>query len=271
MKQVIRIVFSFSLAFVSLSSFGQEPDDSPTRLDFLLERADLMKIEIVGEGGKVAAATRVKEPALRYQNPLYEEQSDGVLLIWAADSIPVAFASYSIRFDKDVFREFATSCDLPMRCTMDGNLVWAPKPQFTRRKFGADMPVPENTRLRLRTMKRLAEKFESGNKRVLPTPVYRYENTGEGVIDGAVFALSDTNDPEMLVLVEAIRGKDDKPSTWQYTLTRMNSQPQQVHLDGQLVWDLKGYWRNPKSIQDPYVEVRDDALPEELKLSSGDR
>ena len=48
----------------------------------------------------------------------------------------------------------------------------------------------------------------------------------------------------------------------------MNSQPQQVHLNGTLLWDLEGYWNNPRSKTDPYLEALDADLPEQLKLGN---
>lgn len=254
-------------ALAPISTPAETPPTKNARVAFLLERADQMNVEVASEDGEFSPASRVATPALRFQNPLYEAQSDGVLLIWTHDELPVAFASYSIRNDKTVFREFAISSDTALRCTLDDRVAWSPTVQFPRREFARGVPVPDNPRLRLRTIRRLAERFKSGNKRVLTTPILQYQNVTQGIVDGAVFALSDTNDPEMLVIIEAHVAAEPKTPSWRYTLARMNSQPQQVHMDGQLVWDLKGYWNNPRSINDPYVEQRDAELPDELKLT----
>ena len=240
------------LALLAMQSFSisedVESDGKQTRLGFLLDRADKLKFELQLPGGSIGKVDRVAEPVLKFQNPLYEAQSDGVLLIWVHGGVPVAFGSYSIRHERNVFRELATVADEAMRCTVDGNAVWSPTPGFQRRPIESSQPVPDNERLRLRVMKRLVVGFQSGKKRILPTPVYRYRSDSKGIIDGAVFVLSDTNDPEILVVVEAIQGVESGKASWRYTLGRMNSQPQQVHFADQQVWDLKGYWNNPKSI-----------------------
>lgn len=243
-------------------------DEELTRAGFLLQRADTLTIQRVNDDGTVDLAKRVSEPVLKYTNPLYEAQSDGVLLVWTIDSVPVTFASYSIRHEKRVFKELAVCSETALQCKRDGNAVWMPKPVIKRTVFDTELPVPANERLRLRTMKRLAQQFQSGKKRVLTTPLYRYESEKSGVIDGAVFTLSDTNDPEILVIIEAFESPNQDSKGWRYTLARMNSQPQQVYLNGTLLWDLKGYWKNPRSRTDPYLEALDADLPEQLKLGN---
>lgn len=259
---------------IQSAAFGvaQDRTESASRTQHLLNRADLMSIEwtvdkSVGENVETAKISRVVEPILKYQNPLYEQQSDGILVVWTAEEVPVAFGSYSIRNDKTIFRELATSSELPMRCKLDDKTVWAPVPRFTRRPLDSKIPVPDDDRVRLRIMKRQAERFNHGNQRVLTTPLYRYKNDSQGIVDGTVFALSDTNDPELLILIEAARPNNSDVAIWRYTLARMNSQPRQVRLDGELVWELAGYWRNPKSIEDPYVESLDSELPADLRLN----
>lgn len=256
-----------AVAGVSLAQEVQEP----TRSGFLMERAGLVRMERVEEDGTARLAELVETPLLKYTNPLYRAQSDGLLLAWVVDSVPVALVSYSIRNERDVFRELAICSDSPLRCTIEERLIWTPNPTFRRRRIGTTIDVPANDRLRLRMMKRLAERFKSGKKRVLPTPVYRYQSSKAGVIDGGVFVLTDTNDPEILILIEAVQPEGESSAAWQYSLARMNSHPQQVHLDGQLVWDLQGYWRNPQSKTDPYAETRDSQLPSELRRGNDEQ
>lgn len=112
-------------------------------------------------------------------------------------------------------------------------------------------------------MKRLAEKIKSAENRLLPTPLYRYSSKAHGVIDGAVFALVTANDPEVLIVIEAYA--NDSTMKYRYKLGRMNSQPRKVFFGDEEIWDLQGFWRNPKSPNDPYIERRDSTLPANLK------
>jgi hypothetical protein len=57
------------------------------------------------------------------------------------------------------------------------------------------------------------------------------------VIDGALFALVESTDPEVWVIVEAV--KKEEGSCWQYALARMNADACQVRLGDKVVqqWD----------------------------------
>ncbi|MCA9136237.1 MAG: hypothetical protein KDB00_05750 [Planctomycetales bacterium] len=268
MNRFVCWILTGLMFFCGVIGNAQEATESHARTEYLLSRADLMMLQTFGdEDGKVKIS-RVQDPILKFKNPLYEAQSDGVLVVWVADEVPVAFASYSIRKEKVIFRELATSSDVPLRCSIGDRVVWAPEPKFTRRPLDSTTTVPSDARVRLRIMKRQGERFNNGNHRILPTPLYRYQSEEQGIVDGAVFALSDTNDPEMLILIEAAKPSENAAAIWRYTLARMNSQPRQVRLDGQVVWELSGYWNNPKSAKDPYVEAMDSELPEHLRLDS---
>lgn len=261
-----RRLFVFAwCAFAVGASLAEDKAESPTRSGFLLDQADLIEIELVAKDGTGQLAKRVEAPLLKYQNPLFPAQSDGLLIAWTVDSLPVALASYSIRHEREIFRELAICSERPLRCTIRDRTFWTPQPVFARRAIADDIPVPENERLRLRMMKRIAARFESGKKRVLPTPVYRYQSDSGRVIDGGLFVLTDTNDPEILIQIEAVQSEGEATASWQYSLVRMNSQPQKVYMSGDLVWELAGYWRNPKHITDPYKEARVSELPSELR------
>ena len=90
--------------------------------------------------------------------------------------------------------------------------------------------------------------------RRLPQPLSRYSSEEAGIVDGAVFALSQGTDPEALLVIEAAE-KDTGPDAWRHTLARMSSQSMRFYLDEQEVWSVEGYWRNPRSKTDAYVEA----------------
>jgi hypothetical protein len=106
----------------------------------------------------------------------------------------------------------------------------------------------------------LKDDMKSGALRALTQPIYRYMDKAAGVLDGAVFAFVEATDPETLLLLEA--HADDVPGAWRYTLARMTSRPSQVLLDGREHWETIGYWRNPRSLEDPYSEAHDSQYEE---------
>jgi hypothetical protein len=80
--------------------------------------------------------------------------------------------------------------------------------------------------------------------RLLTQPLYRFESEKHKISDGALFAFVITNDPEMFLLLEAVSDKGPDPQ-WRFTLARMSSLPQKVRLDGQEIWSLTNFHRDP--------------------------
>ncbi len=110
---------------------------------------------------------------------------------------------------------------------------------------GAEPPADSSAR-RLRQMRELASGF-SGEKttrndevrdlRMLPQPAFRYEmkQPNADVLDGALFALVEANDPEAFVLLEA--RTVGAAYSWQYALARMQSLRVTVSYRGQQLWE----------------------------------
>jgi hypothetical protein len=72
-----------------------------------------------------------------------------------------------------------------------------------------------------------------------------------------VFSLSEATDPEKLLLLEAYRPDGKEIYAWRFTLAKLTSPPIRVRLDGKEIWSVPGYWMNPRSPDDPYVEAAD--------------
>lgn len=208
------------------------------------------------------AYPRYEQPLLDYQNPLFEGQSAGLLVLWHDQKVPLAVASFSERHGDRIFREFSSLTEKPFLCKRGDQLLWSPKSTGqAERVFPSAQPPRTTKALRLVQMRRMAERFEvnkGGNCRLLPQPLYRFESPEQGIIDGAVFAFVVANDPELLLTVTLNSSTGDlEDAAWNYSLARMTSSPTKVGLDGQEVWQAAGYWRNPRSKSDSYMEALD--------------
>jgi hypothetical protein len=90
--------------------------------------------------------------------------------------------------------------------------------------------------------------------RLLTQPVYRYEQAGGDVLDGALFAFGQGTDPEVFLFVEA--EKMAAAPKWRYALARMNMFQLQVSLDDQEVWKADEMsWNQAASRQGPYTII----------------
>jgi len=93
--------------------------------------------------------------------------------------------------------------------------------------------------------------------RLLPQPLYRYADEMQGILDGALFSLGVSNDPEMFLTLEAIADKDGGQHQWHYSLARMSSLKLKASLDEQEIWSVPGYSTIPAAERrtGPYIEA----------------
>ena len=252
---------------------GDEPkgdEAARERLKFMKGRMDGLMFTCEKSPDK--SLTREKEPVVRYANPARGVNADGAVFVWHEGGRPAAAAAMRVRPDGVVRREFVSLTDQGLRCERDGKVVWSPKPGGPVKKPLPDAPAPAATRaLRLAQLRRQAERFSaefdhlSAGKwedlRLMPQPVYRY-TADKGSTEGAVFALAQANDPELLVVLEISGVGKPGPKTWTYALARMSSQPMRARLDKKEVWSVGGYWSSPRSVEDPYQEAADGRFPD---------
>jgi hypothetical protein len=205
-----------------------------------------------------------KEPVLRWTNPVRNFFSDGSLFLWLNDQRPAAAATVSIRGDGVLWLELASLSPDALRCVRAGSNFWTPRKASLVEQPLPDAPAPAATdRMRLVQMRRLCEQFtvrtEPVNEqptelRLLTQPIYRYQVEADEIMGGAMFAFTETTDPEALLLLEAVRPRSGEAAYWRYTLATMTSRPIVARLDGTMVWSVPGYWTNRRSLNDPYQE-----------------
>jgi hypothetical protein len=107
----------------------------------------------------------------------------------------------------------------------------------------ADAPaVAEKKSERTFQMRRLADRFDAHQfwqerfeLRLLPKPIYRYENADAGIVDGAVFALVHGTNPEVLLLIEAHKSTEGAPR-WKVGFGSLAGARCVVRLDGKEFW-----------------------------------
>jgi hypothetical protein len=204
--------------------------------------------------GEAATALRaIEKPVLVWSCPeVGRVHGDTYLLTVggndaASGGRPVAAVSLFQWFDPWQSRngEFVSLADRPIRLHYAGRTLWdAPASGLAWSPLeGVARPLGTKG-LRLAQMRAAAARFsaslvdlrtdEAGVPRplrLLRTPVYRYEDAGAGVTDGAVFTFALGTDPEALLLIEA--RSEGKTSAWHYRLARMNDTEITFLLDGQ--------------------------------------
>jgi hypothetical protein len=128
----------------------------------------------------------------------------------------------------------------------DGHRWSARKPGIELREFAGAPPAGDGTAARLRQMKEIGGRFSativnatSGNSqemRLLPRPIYRYENGTSELPDGTVFGLTTNGtNPDAILVVELHRPAEAAPK-WKFGVAGMTQEQLSVKFDGKEVW-----------------------------------
>ncbi len=243
------------------------PEDAARqeRLQSMRERA--AEFTLLREGATEPLPLKA-EPIVRYTNPEREGGTwDGATFLWLEGARPVAAISFGIRAPKNaVFAELTSLVQTPLVCRKGEALAWSPQTGGLAPRPFEDAPPPAATPTsRLTQMRSLARRFAAectykedvSQMRLLPQPLYRYADEKSGLVDGGLFALVVSNDPEMFLILELVRtGDADKPQ-WHYALARMCSLKQTVRLDDKEIWTIPGFYTLPPADRKtgPYVEA----------------
>ena len=132
------------------------------------------------------------------------------------------------------------------------------------KEFAKVAAPADSSRDRLRQMRKLASSFQVttvANKyynyqltqlRLMPQPLYRYKETPNDLLDGALFVFADGTDPELVLLIEA-REKDQRYQ-WHYGLARFTNFKIIVRQSDKEIWKvpLLPSFIAKKDPEDPY-------------------
>lgn len=213
---------------------------------------------------------------LKWQNTV-NKSVHGNIFLWLRAGRPVVIASiYQFYSPKQSFEgEFQSLSLGPLQVQREGVAVWSPKEAgVVLKPFEEDTAPSDSKPLRLIAMRKLAERFtgnlvdwdrQSYRLRLMPKPLYRYESTDPELLDGAIFSLTYTTDPEVLVLVEA--RKTAQGFRWMYGFGRMNVGDVTVYENDKMIWSaprLESPYYYP---QGSYTLMKDLPLPNSAALS----
>jgi hypothetical protein len=201
-----------------------------------LIQSELPKWKISRGRGRETRLQLESKPALRWTNP-GTARVYGELYVWTVRGRPEAALTLFKGWEPAWgFTAEMTSLSLTeIVGEREGSVVWNPDKPGIELRGVPDASAPATTAAgRLRQMKALAAGFsavmvdyrsnadgERQTLRLLTQPVFQYQSTDPGIIDGAMFAFVLGTDSEVLLLLEA-RVVNDKP-TWQYAFARMNN------------------------------------------------
>src|SRR5262249_1738121 len=153
--------------------------------------------------------------------PVRSGVQQGVVFLWLCDGRPAVLCSVFSEPEgrlrgRKVIHEFHALDPAKLIVTRPKEALneWKPEAGLARKEL-ADAPAPAAAAAgRLLQMRQLVQEFNGDSVddkgkhwdlRLLPSPLYRYPEAKDGVIDGALFTLVSTagTDPEVLLVIEA--------------------------------------------------------------------
>jgi hypothetical protein len=248
------------------------PDDPvrQKRLELFTSRVQQFEIEVAGDAKRKLMPG--KQPILRWSNPVRDNLNDGVIFLFFEGERPrgvVTVWADSPQADLahgKLWREFVSLSGEPLVCQREGAELWSPRTGGVVDQPFKDAPPPAaKPAQRLTQMRDLARRFVAANYkmdvrnelRLLTQPLYRYAKEDGDILDGALFAFVEGNDPEVLLLLEAVSANGGKSHSWHFSMARMTGYRVSANLDGREVFSALPYWKNPRAVTDPYVEAPD--------------
>lgn len=252
----VRMLVTMLLGMVCAAfAFAQEDDakeDAQVRADRLKNmKQQAAAYQLTLAGGK-SELTLHDEPVLRFSNPV-SGVPDGIVVMWKDGERPAVFAQVFQTKDGLWVHECQSIAAAGLTMKKGDTIFWEPKEaaEGFRTLDGSDTPAASAAR-RLAQMKSLAGEFAAADDfkinttdveptrhtlRLLTTPIYRYADESEGILDGAVFAFVHGTDPEVFLVFESRTDKDGKAG-WHYNLAPMTCWAVTASRDGKEIWSL---------------------------------
>lgn len=244
-RYLFSVLSSLLVAAFSLSAQAQtgndgdapEPSAAEKRQARMRKFAESHEVVIVGSSEKAKLG---KTPIFSWANP-QRRAIGGALYMWTHQGRPVATIGLWTYADIKDSYEYQSLHEGALNVSCDSARSWNPRtPGISFQPIPDCAPPGRNKALRLIQMRKIArDRFssvltEDTELRLLPQPVYRYDELPPDVLDGAVFSFALGTDPECLLILEA-RVVNDKPQ-WHYAFGSQTSYSVECSLDGKPVW-----------------------------------
>jgi hypothetical protein len=212
---------------VVLIGESEEAKRSHEELQICLDHVAPMKLQHAETG---VVIERVANPVLRFGAPIFGNHH-GTLWVWGQRGRPVAVLEMCQQMNDGLWHQAChATTDLPVKLTMSDGQTWTPKASNLKFQPLPGAPVPADTpAARLRQMKTFVQRFSAhqlwtwelgdGSRhelRMLPTPVHRYEDREQHLIDGALFIVAQGTNPEATLFLEAVQPDESAKPIWQF-------------------------------------------------------
>lgn len=236
------------IGLCTLGARSGKAQDKPAN-DKSLENMLSLVETIQFESGKGSTVPLERQgPVLRWSSPISPGIADALVFLWTDDGRPVVGGQLFKIGDSPWLHEFQSLSTQPLRATAKDQVFWSTeKAGLERLKVPAKFGKPASDgRRRLVQMRQIGRPLVAAHKvdrssptrlRLLSTPLYRYSSDRAKVVDGAVFSFAAGTDPEVLLIIEAIRPSGaEKEMHWEMSFAPMTIFACRVEREGKSIW-----------------------------------
>ena len=248
---------------LTLTSGHAADDDRGTHLAQTKKIAEKFQVQSLRNEKKVVGKLGEK-PLLKY-NDSTRQLKESTLWLWTEQDVPCGLMA--IEYYPDLPKgapwlyEFVSLSDSKVTVTRGSDWNWNAKQAGLQRRPIPKAPAPAaRPAQRLTQAKQLFLRFSAHESspvdgrielRPFANPLHRYSDEAAGLIDGTIFAFVNGTNPEVLLVLEAVRGGQDQPAQWRYSLAQMTGGEVAADLDAQEVWNQTE--ADPPAVRDSYV------------------
>jgi hypothetical protein len=229
-----------------------ENQKAETRMKFMVQALDKYEVEYPEDPSRPSRLH--PKPLLRWSNPLTTIK-DGALVVYTRGGRPDLVCEFQIHSEHTLAHEFSPIRFQGMRLKRGDQIVFTAEDGWFAFQDVPDAPLPaEKAAQRSAQMRQIAERFtvvdEFGYNeadlqhyvlRLMPRPVYRYEEADEKV-DGGMFVFAQGTNPEAVLLVEAVGQGNQARWRFGFAPTTMYELTARVKgEEGPVVWTKPRY------------------------------
>jgi hypothetical protein len=192
--------------------------------------------------GQEMEIDRLEKPISNYSESTRESSHYGTLWVWTTTGRPVAVLAQSKSYGESIWGYELAALSEGVSVVMHDDWRWSPRSALKMTPFPNAPPVAGSAVARLRQIKDLARRCavsemyfnEPFELRMLPSPIYRYQDDRAAVIDGALFSFAHGTNPEAVVVIECRQQQTE--SVWSYGFLPFGGAALTGKLDGTTVW-----------------------------------
>lgn len=238
---------------------AQDEDEPPEQARWRAEMAErwnqLRAVEL--SDGSERELDQVPQALFSFVETTREGGHLGTMWVWGGSGRPAALFVQSRDLREPLWGMELVSLTEDIQVVMHDGWQWTPPgAALTMADFSGTASAAESESGRLVQMRGLARRFdvfemlgdERAQLRLLPTPVYRYDDESAHVIDGAFFVFAHGTNPEAVLVIECRQQEGE--TAWAHGFVPLAAAAVTARLNGQDVW-VKESTTGPR-LQEPY-------------------